>query len=631
MNRTDILQCIRKHLVVEAGDPMADRPLGEVVRSIAMELRGDAAIPRELLPPTAIPSVAGFVDGTLSPDDEDKVCRAVLRDNSVLAEIVASVRNPRDRGSLQPLSDDLLGRLMGIAIPSADANPNAIEKPIAVIEPSNSEPDPVRTRDRSSWNATPWFWVAAATAALVLIASQTSFLSRFFSPTNPENTVVKQPDPANDAPGLELPSDPAVGTDGEQPPTIAQQPRTMKDVDANPPAPSGTDLVEATPTIPVPDPNGRGNTPSPKPNDAGKKYPVALGELRWTKIQGVLARRATTSASSLLDGYDRWRGTVLGTTISPVDFESQSLQLCTLPQSRAEGALSAGGKLVVAPDSSMAITQPNQDYGRIRMDRGAIALVDMPPGTAIDLLVEDQSFGNWKWKSAGTLALSIAPNGVLAQIEGLLECDGVEYEDSLLQLGKVVERVGGKSKMPLWVTRNVESLAIPKNILTQLQTSDNVANTLEQVLQGTVPGTDPATWMQLKNWANVSSGRDLVQLFSKGSFAQRAAAIDRLLQLPAWTKMNQRVWQALAANAQNATHVQTLASCAVQLRANQAFSPLQVEALLLILENPDSATRSVADALLRRNFGNGPNYDPTLPQSSSVRAIAIWRRFVASL
>jgi hypothetical protein len=122
-----------------------------------------------------------------------------------------------------------------------------------------------------------------------------------------------------------------------------------------------------------------------------------------------------------------------------------------------------------------------------------------------------------------------------------------------------------------------------------------------------------------------------VQLFSKGSFAQRAAAIDRLLQLPAWTKMNQRVWQALAANAQNATHVQTLASCAVQLRANQAFSPLQVEALLLILENPDSATRSVADALLRRNFGNGPNYDPTLPQSSSVRAIAIWRRFVASL
>ncbi|MFN9605816.1 MAG: hypothetical protein ACK6A7_20600, partial [Planctomycetota bacterium] len=206
MNRTDILQCIRKHLVVEAGDPMADRPLGEVVRSIAMELRGDAAIPRELLPPTAIPSVAGFVDGTLSPDDEDKVCRAVLRDNSVLAEIVASVRNPRDRGSLQPLSDDLLGRLMGIAIPSADANPNAIEKPIAVIEPSNSEPDPVRTRDRSSWNATPWFWVAAATAALVLIATQTSFLSRFFSPTNPENTVVKQPDPANDAPGLELPS-----------------------------------------------------------------------------------------------------------------------------------------------------------------------------------------------------------------------------------------------------------------------------------------------------------------------------------------------------------------------------------------------------------------------------------------
>jgi hypothetical protein len=94
VNRTSVLACIQRHLRYfrgAKGDDGCLRPLGELIPPIAAELRAGIDTSNIQVSVTAVPLVAAFIDGVVSPQEEFAVCQAILVDNSVLAELVAGV------------------------------------------------------------------------------------------------------------------------------------------------------------------------------------------------------------------------------------------------------------------------------------------------------------------------------------------------------------------------------------------------------------------------------------------------------------------------------------------------------------------------------------------------------------
>lgn len=662
MNRDIVLHCVRKHLEADLIEPMAARSLGEIVHAIAIELRDKATIQSDTVGLTAIPLVAAFVDGEVSHDEEQLVCRAVLGDNSVLAEVVASVRAQLEHHSLPPLQQNLVDRLLELVhqqaepaeensdvsavLPSlhpfetpdvvavaidpalAAGSPAAIETPLPRGHSSNSG----LFKRRKVTRALLW---ASGIAALALLAFEFGLSSWLPKRQDTDGTLVQQPnsqmpieDTSNDKPVPAMQPEPDQGNSGKR--LLAQIEPMVEESTAASETALDNDSASLTPTT---EPSEMG-TPLPPPTlKNSQRYEFVdkgLGDLHWAKIQGVLARRQDSTSNAIESGLHRWTGVESGTSIARSDFESRSLYLSTLPLSRAEAEFSSGGKLVLAPDSSLAVSQGDSSHGHIYIERGGVALVDLPMGSMLEVFLEDRSLAMLRWRSQGTLVLLASSTGILAQIDGSIECADSVFEDSVLQLGEKVEKLSAKAKTPAWVNRNVDPLGLPKGVLAQLSSSSDLINTLEQLSREPISGTDPLTWASLSNWVAQSSGRDLNQVFANGSFVQRSVAIDRLLLMPAWTSSHRRMWQALVASSQNPEQVRAMMVLTEQLRRKLPLGAMQVERLLKTLENPDPATRSLADALLRRNFGSGPNYNPILPQANAPRSIQIWRRFISA-
>jgi len=641
VNREILLNCIRKHLAADAREPSASRPLGEVVLAIAQELLGDTAIPVNghtvgSHTVTAIPSVAAFVDGGLSLDEEQIICETVARDNSVLAEIVASMRAKDERPSIPALDDRLMDRLMGIAIPasgnSASDNSIALKEPVVPFVASKGDSVRASKRRGRRRNMRRILIVAAAVAAVWTVAFQSGWWSRIGRPDPAERSIAQptehpetpkrdnlsgydhlpEPDSKETEPTVEQPMLAQQESDPETPDTESESGKA-KDPDSK-----GDSIASMRPTKPVDD----------QPSMLAAASP---GDLRWTKIQGVLARRLVSSSESIVSGYHRWSGTQAGTVIPRSDLDHNTLHLSTLPLSRAEGLWGSSGKLVLAPDSSVSLFRTDATPLCIRIDRGAIAMVDMPEGSEFEVLLEERSLAKLRWRTQGTIVVSISSTGMTARIDGTLESAGSIYKDSLLRLAENIQDRKAKSALPGWVNRNIETPMMPNRILAQLAASDDVAGALDRIAQDPTAGIEPAVLMQFAVWRDLSSGIELHQLFAEGDFAKRSLAIDQLLQRPAWTASHQRMWQALRVSSQNDEQIQILMELSERIRMQRPLIPLQVERLLQILENRDPATRSLADAMLRRNFGNGPNYNPIAPQANNPRAIAVWRRFIAAL
>lgn len=116
MIRKSILETIDQHLrdgTATTTRESVSLSLGEVVGRVARDIRRQKPDPSTVVSVIPIEQVAAFVDGDLDPARVDAVCRAVMIDNGVLAELIAAVRakqTPLDR--LAQVPDALTERLL---------------------------------------------------------------------------------------------------------------------------------------------------------------------------------------------------------------------------------------------------------------------------------------------------------------------------------------------------------------------------------------------------------------------------------------------------------------------------------------------------------------------------------------
>ena len=141
MNRETILVCITRNLREHRGGPTAahsaeSRSLAAVVQRVAAEVRSEPLQAKNINKVIPLPTVAAFVDGELSPGESATVIEAIMTDNSVLAEVIASVKAKIEWAeSTTPLPSHFADRLNAM-VPAVNLPAATPEATLPTIEPT---------------------------------------------------------------------------------------------------------------------------------------------------------------------------------------------------------------------------------------------------------------------------------------------------------------------------------------------------------------------------------------------------------------------------------------------------------------------------------------------------------------
>ena len=639
MNRASVLACIHRHLLAARMEPGGLRPLGELIPRIAGELRAGAdasEVQSSIIP---IPLVAAFIDGLVSPQEEQAICRSILVDNSVLAELVAGVLaldeaqvNP---DTLPPLSDNLTARLLELTyqvIPSAASASPAVALGEQINAPVSSRfeqpvpPSPRResitaTRAQATW-LRPTIAILAVAASLLAIVWWAASQSALWRGTEQVVKVSPQPEvrdreestPPDESSRVPLPDDGlAVQTPEETlPPNQPSQPE---------PTNMPPDMPQVVVTPPV---------PSVEPSEEFTATPMK--NIQWSKIAGLLARRDLNPDYADEAG---WQGVSPGEDVENTK-ASDTMQLLTLPMSRAEADVGSGGRIVLAADTRLAFSQGSQSRSaKIGLSHGLIAFVDMPQNTVIEFTDNDLPLATVKWMNTrATLLLTVTDAGLQAQVTGEVFINQQNVRNSVVAVDSqsVKELKDRNTRLPAWVSRPVETIPLPKAVLGQLAVSDNIAETLDRLLEASASAGEADNGrIMLSSWRGSLSDSNLLPSVETRSPLVRLQSLQRLMLLPEWDVRYKHSWAKFATTINNEAELIFLRQTFELTRRGGKLNAVQIAHLVNLLESQQFAARSLSDFILRKNLGGGPQFDPSLSPQANTRGVGLWRRYINAL
>ena len=650
MNRNSVLACIQRHLRYfrgakgddsgryfrgAKGDDGGLRPLGELIPQIAAELRAGIDISGVQVSVTAVPLVAAFIDGVVSPQEEFAVCQAILVDNSVVAELVAGVLALEEvqphADPLPGLSNDLATRLLEItsqafstsAIELADAEEHVVapehsKEQVSTLIPARK---PVSTRSKSKW-LQPALAAFAVAACLLLIVWWTLSQAGLRNgrdevvrvPSQPEvrdpfeSSQDELPQPVRQSASRE--DGLAVQTPNGNPTLTPQSPIELSPLETPPPEMPQVAAVPPAPSLTKPD----------------EFIATPIKSLQWKKISGLLAQRTLNPDYSEEFG---WKGVTTGgdDELKAAD----ATQWLTLPMSRAEADIASGGSLVLAADTRLSLTQGGQSTSaKVSLAHGLIAFVDMPRNTSIEFTDNDQAIAVIKWGATkSTLIMTVTDAGLQAQVTGgevSINQQSVRNRVVSIDSQSVNELKDRNTRLPAWVSRPVENIPVSKAILGQLAGADNLSEMLDRHLEA---GTSAGEADMLTIWRASLSDSNLLRTAESRSPLVRIQALQRLVALPEWDVRYKQSWQRFATTINNEAELMLLRHSFDSVRQGGKLNVAQIAQLVKLLESPQFAVRSLSDFILRNNFGGGPQFDPN-PQSNT-RGIGLWKRYISAL
>lgn len=647
MNRKSILASIHRQLRNSRAETGELRPLVEIVTSVASEIREDANPNVAEVKVIPIETVAAFVDGEISEQDERSVCDAVLVDNSVLAELIAAVRTTMMAPEvLPPLSSSLQARLQAMA-------PKQAEPPMQSTPPQPTPPiivpadEPIielssSTDARSS--AVPLKWIALAVAASIVAAI---FL------WNRESEEPKQGDPQiaehEDVP----PADPMVVPDelpdSSTPPV--QNPEAIVVDDAPMPdnslSPIGPVVPEIEPEAVVQDEK---MTPqqTPEPEETSEpEDPIIeidestkLADVTWKEIIGLLAIRSASdpsSVSSTSRSNPTWRPMEEG-----ANFQSSSnnnrpnnsrVILRTLPFSRAEGEFVSGGRVVVASDSGLTIDRNTKDAAAIiDLNYGSMAMIDFKEDQEVRLQTAGKILATMRWLGNATAVVHRQTTGLSIQVDrGRIEINDQIVRQKAVQIGddKVVETIRAPRRLPRWLTNPESPTDQTKSILAQVATTNDLASALNQRVTAMAAAMtdrdDPTTLMQLAHMQVSMHGANLYRLAGSRVPVVRFAALQRLAQLPDNDPRTQRAWDSMERALNNPQRYRQVRTWFNFVRNGNRPGSDQFEQMLSGLTARDYAGRAVCDFILRQYVAQPPPFDPSWTGQTLLRVVNVYR------
>lgn len=642
MNRETLLNCVRRHLhdsFMENGDL---RPIGEMVPRIAIELRSDRITPYSSEATVSIvpmQMVAAFVDGEISVDEENLICNAVMVDNSVLAEIIAALRALREFENLPTLSSPLTARLLAM---------QTLEPPVVRVAstvPPMSSLNSVELSSRSIERRARLSPIGVGLAVSAALAASICalFWNGYFEA---KSQIADQPSERMDTNSLQDFDKQQVGKSADQGsirgPTgnrLSPKLDIVKDV-AEPlqVIPQSNWINESSigvnPTKIATD-RGSGNTIEPMASSESTHLSVELSGIRWTKISGLLAHRTQKPAVSTSVGASNWGSVEQGSREWDSGDDLRPIELRTLPLSRAEANLESGGKMVLASDTDVQLTRTRRDSpGRLDLHHGFVALLDIPKGTVVDLGVSGGKLATLRWESKASVVLGVTAAGLQAQIDGgEISIDEKPRKNTsvIIDRGNVTELKERVGRLPSWVARPTDKITMPKAILAQIASSDNLGRTLSQLLesQSSEP-IDEQRASLISAWLASLVNENLFRQANARRPSVRIAALQRIVQTPEWDSRYAAIWSDIEMAVGDERKVMVFRNFAQLARQGGKPNAVQVNPLIALLDSPDTASRAFSDFLLRQLYGGGPIFDPTWTDEANARGTGLWRRFVAA-
>lgn len=677
MNRQTILASIEQHLRDDFAKTGRARPLGEIVPAVAQEIRsgfvpGPDAPKARVIP---IEQVAAFVGGQLSEQEDEKICQAVLTDNSVLAEIIAAVRAGQTSNDAQPpLSNALMSRLMSMSseLPNAQPTPTlSLVIPEHEADPSLVNVTPLDLEQRQGQQAndptgqevaevgvakTPlnptvvrWASVAALAVAATIIGVILAVATNRESVQPTEHEIVENTPNELEPNGIEreIPDGPNLEPEGDPVVVAVETP----DKNTPPQSPEDVEPVELEKADPDPmlDPvpesivNDEVLDEEPSmleipelidqlPETPATAPPTRLAAMRWTEISGLLTQQSVPSGTAAR--RPSWKA--VAEREGDLDVAAGAVTLRTLPLSRAQAEIPGGGRIVLAADSGMLVSSGGSRASVvIDLHHGSLALLDLPDGTVVAVRGGDRWFARLKWTEKAAVVLQRAADGLQVHVnrgEVAVNDQPRQAESINVTLDQDVEPIDRPKRLPNWVDRPVDSVTIPRNILAQIADTDNVMVTLNQRINDyagapQLNAADQRTLATLAGWQVSMAGPNLFRLISSRVPAVRLAAMQRLVAMSKADSRYNLTWRVIERTHPNKQRVQQIRRWCEMARQGIPPNRSQTEQMVTGLAAQDLAGRAMADFMLRRFFGNQvPAADPTWTGARQQRVINNWRQ-----
>lgn len=665
MNRSTILNRIHHHLQTSFLEWGEERPLGEIVPLVARDIRPRVRLTSEQAVPSpviSIEKIAAFVDGNLDKADEQAICDAMMMDNSVLAEVIASVRaSENEPVKLPPLPGRLHERLLSMHGELSPAVTPVLFDPDRDLQTqsitSSVEPyydsDVIVVTDlgqRSSrLNLGMAIRIVAVAAVFLLMVS---LWIRWSSDANSNSTLDQVADKKQDD-SLRDDSDPTNESDAIQ---DAIQPTTRSPeviVDYSPGKTSADISVGPETTGPLVDHDAIANASIddsvddteliPRPDSfvpnvlARDERPRELMNLNWTEVIGLMVK---ADASSLNEDRPttRWEQVQLDSSSQGLPENNRAYNdvvLRTLPMSRATGDLAIGGKMVMAPDTGVRLLAGDrQDACVVDLMFGTVALLDVAEGTELQIFDQRQSLATLHWVTPASLVVQRLVDGLQIQVhqgDVLINNTSVRSKSVHVKPEQELATVRAPKRLPRWISTPDQTTVAEQNVLAQFADSGDLRVSLQQNIAALSRGgntnlQDAPLLSKLAQWQAALAGPHVFRLTASRIPAVRIAALNRLVSMPESDPRYARLWRTIEASVNNQQRFAQSRRWLQPLRSGTRPNRILIDQMLAGLAADDVATRALADFVLRKYVNNAPPYDPTWTAPMRQRAINIYRQ-----
>ncbi|TWU07543.1 hypothetical protein [Stieleria varia] len=691
MNRRTLLAAINRHLRESLAETGEVRPLGEIVQRVLDDPSiAHSGQSTSLIVP--LERVAAFVDGKLSLGESEELYRAAMSDRRVLSEIIAATRCAEESVDAMPsLSDSLSAQLMTmcsvlagnasesnlIDTPGQDrvALPESLPKTEFIsVAPEKASPARRRRASHSTRKIAVALLAVAAAVAVFFVWRQRdgarlpneSELTRTGSSPEiipPETDTDALPSPQDhrevvpdDSPSTRLADDgsttPPFAPEQNDPmvgPRNAAQRNPSLDVrgldvpGADVPSTSiVVDPADSQPPLRV--------VPMAPENVLAPPALAAIGELRWTRVTGLLAQQSPPSpAESASQRGLSWSGVSEGsTTTLPLHSENEPAgivpdrsgpeTLQTLPLCRAEAELDSGGQLVMDGDTTMRLAGGMSGASAdLELQFGSVALVDIPIGTVVRLRDANQIVASLTFETKATAVLQQSSLGVEITVNGgTVQINDRKATDAAMLVvdNQTIQDMPQPKRMPRWVNQPIHSIPIKPVVLGQISTSKDVARGVNEQIAVLANGRNPdvPALELLARWQVSLAGTNALRLLNRPVPMVRAMVLERVLTFSPRDPRYAGLWRTVGASVNDPTRLNRLKRLALMAQNGEVPLAAQISGLVDDLRAPDVVSRAMADYLLRYFYRGSsqplPVYDPTANNAALQRMANGWRQFV---
>ncbi|TWU49773.1 hypothetical protein [Rubripirellula reticaptiva] len=665
MQRQTILETIQRHLRVGTASIERDQvglPLSEIVGRVARELRREKPDPSTVVTVIPIEQVAAFVDGNLDQARVDAVCRAVLVDNGVLAELIAAVRATQSStDALPPVSESLTERLLATH-PAELISSKDIAR--MMYEPET------RARKSRMRILIPSI-MAAAIASIVYLNRDSTIetsqpLESAASQIVAEPTIVDaltEPDSDasdSDAVGSNSPAEQTVAT--PKPASLNAEIETsakatlentesadgnstiidsaeMEPPVAPPVEPTQSDFAELPATEETPD-----KVSPPKVTRVLQPAPK-WSAMRWTDIAGIIGtieRPIDPPTDASPDDSDNLKRRKIRRVMAPstATFD-EPVNFHSLRFSRGIAAIETeleggGGEILIDEDSiAMIAASVNNASAQIDVRRGSIAIRNVPEHTGLVLRRGATPLGMVVFDAEATVLIHAIAGGMELHLQNaMLKTDEGWFVGDAVRLtaGGTTEMNNLSSLSADWM--NNDPVMLDKVVMSQIgESTDLIASIDAQInrLAGSsrLTDTQSAKLSQLVQMRLSLAGDRLFSMVTSQFEVVRVAAVEAIALLPKNDPRFEPVWASIESDVATSRLRSNIDGWMQLVRTGGQPKPNQLVNMLDGLKSTKPTVRGLCDSMLRSYVADPPSVDPNASAEKMLDVFTAYQQQLA--